>query len=326
MKSDRNWTWGCWAIWLLVFLIIGSDVARRPQNHTTTPTYRTATADWWAGIDPYTKNSHSGFLYFPQAAVLFTPFTWPPFLIGELLWRATVFALLAYALWRLAQFFIARENPVFAKTYFVLSLLAVPSSMASLRNAQFDLPLAAIVVLSAAEIAEARWNWAAFWVCLGLALKPLMIVPLLLFGALYFIPLVPRLVVGLVITLLVPFLNLHPGFVAHEYVRCGQTLLWAAQPHEAKFSDVVALFGHAHIKLPDTAWTGVRVIFALAFLGLGGLARAKLVAAECGLDRRSAQQHVPHALQSADGNLLVRFPGTVHRVPGALLTGPRAAS
>jgi alpha-1,2-mannosyltransferase len=267
-------------IWLLVFLIITGDVIRRPLSHTTTPTYRHASTHWWAGIDIYTYDPHAGFFYFPQAAILFTPFTWGPYLCGEILWRVAVFALFAYALLRLGRFFIGRENPLSPRAFLALTLLAVPSSMASLRNAQFDLPLAALVVLAAAEVATARWTAAACWLCLALALKPLAVVPLLLFGALYARELVPRLAIGLVITLLVPFLNLHPGFVAHEYFRCGQTLLWAAQPHEPKFSDLPALLSRVQIALPDKGWTGLRLLFALGFLGLGAIAVRRLVRLE----------------------------------------------
>ena len=270
--SSRGFQLASIGVWLLVFLVIAGDVIRRPLSHTTTPTYRRAATHWWAGTDLYTYDPHAGFFYFPQAAILFTPFTWGPYLLGEILWRAVGFGLLSYALWRLEKAFLTRRQPVPWKIFLGLSLLAVPSAMASLRNAQFDLPLAALVVLTAAEIGMGRWTAATCWLCLAVALKPLAVVPLLLFGALFGRQLIPRLALGLFITLLVPFLNLHPSFVAHEYVRCGQTLLWAAQPHEPKFSDLPALLGRVHLELPDQAWTVLRLLGALAFLGLGALA------------------------------------------------------
>jgi alpha-1,2-mannosyltransferase len=264
--------WAALGLWLVAFLVIAGDIVRRPASHTTTPTYRLASTNWWAGIDPYTYNSHSGFMYFPQAAILYTPFTWGPTLLGDLLWRAAVFMLFGYALVRLARSFLTSEGRVSSSTFLVLTLLAVPSSLASLRNAQFDLPLAAFIVLATAEIAKARWKAATLWLCLALALKPLAAVPLLLFGALYFRTLLPRLVLGLVILFLIPFINLHPVFVAHEYRRCMETLLWAAQPHEPKFSDLTALLEHVHVTVPDAILTILRLIFALIFLGLGAWA------------------------------------------------------
>jgi len=264
--------WAALGLWLVAFLVIAGDIVRRPASHTTTPTYRLASTNWWAGIDPYTYNSHSGFMYFPQAAILYTPFTWGPTLLGDLLWRAAVFMLFGYALVRLARTFLTSEGRVSSSTFLVLTLLAVPSSLASLRNAQFDLPLAAFIVLATAEIAKARWKAATLWLCLAFALKPLAAVPLLLFGALYFRTLLPRLVLGLAILFLIPFLNLHPVFVAHEYRRCVETLLWAAQPHEPKFSDLAALLEHVHVTVPDAILTVLRLISALIFLGLGAWA------------------------------------------------------
>jgi hypothetical protein len=181
---DVAW-WGAASLWLLAFMVIAGDMVRHPTSHTTTRTYRLASTNWWAGIDPYTYDSHSGFMYLPQAAILYTPFTWGPVLLGDLLWRAAVFALFAYALVRLVRVFLGSAGRVTPRTFLILTLLAVPSSLASLRNAQFDLPLAALIVLTTAEIAEARWTSAVVWLCLAVALKPLAAVPLLLFGALY---------------------------------------------------------------------------------------------------------------------------------------------
>lgn len=268
----KQFRWAAWGFWLLIFCVICGDVARRPLRHTTTPTYRLASAQWWAGIDPYTTHSHDGFLYLPQAAILFTPFTWGPLLLGEILWRALVFSLFAYALIRLQDFFLSRRDP---KIFLYLSLLAVPSSMASLRNAQFDLPLAALLILGSAEIATGRWAMAALWLCLGLALKPLAVVPILLFGALYW-KLIPRLAVGMAVVFALPFLHWNPAFAAHEYIRCAQTLVWATGANEPRYSDLGALLSHVAIYSPDWLKTIARVIFAFVFLGLGAWAVRKL--------------------------------------------------
>jgi len=264
-----------WAIWLLIFGLICADVVHHPLKHTTMPTYRLASTQWWAGQDVYSLDSHAGFLYFPQAAFLFTPFNVIPFYIGEILWRAVAFGLFAYALWRINAVFLAGNPRGLGHTFLILSLLAIPSSFASLRNAQFDLPLAALIVLATAEIATARWTPAATWLCLALALKPLAVVPMLLFGALYW-KLIPRLAVGLVIVLALPFLHWNPGYVAHEYVRCFQTLAWAAKGDEPKFSDLAALISRAHLYPPEWLKTATRVLFALVYLGLGARAGRRL--------------------------------------------------
>ena len=274
--------WPRWAVWgfcLLIFAIICTDVALHPDKHNTTPTYRAASSNWWQGIDPYTNNAHAGFLYFPQAAFLFTPFNVLPYLTGELVWRACTFGLFLYALKRLHAFFLAAKSPAPARTFLFLALLAVPSSFASLRNAQFDLPLAALIVLTSAEVAAGRWSTAALWLCFAMALKPLAAVPLLLFCALYW-RLVPRVLVGLIIVVALPFLHWNPSFVAQEYVRCYQTLAWAAQGDEPRYSDLAALFAKAGILVPQVVKTIARVVFALGYLGLGAMAVRRLSVAQ----------------------------------------------
>jgi len=270
------WYWIAWGFWLLIFLIIVGDTVRHPLKHTTMPTYRLASTQWWQGQDVYSLNAHAGFLYFPQAAFLFTPFNAVPFYAGEILWRIATFGLFTWALVRLNQFFLGRDGVSPGKTFFLLSLLAVPSSMASLRNAQFDLPLAALIVLTAAEIARTRWTPASAWLCLGLALKPLAAVPLLLFNALYR-KLILRIIVGLLIVIALPFLHWNPAFVAHEYVRCFQTLVWATQANEPRYSELGALLSHIGIYPPDLVKTVTRVIFALVYLGLGFAAVRRLI-------------------------------------------------
>jgi hypothetical protein len=275
-RSQPTWqNWLAWAFCILIFIAIANDVKRFPTKHTTTPTYRFAATQWWQGQDPYTQDQHGGFLYFPQAAFLFTPFNVLPFLLGEILWRAATFGLFCYALVRLNDFFLVRDGSRSGKSFLILCLLAVPSSLASLRNAQFDLPLAALIVMTAAEIAASRWTAATVWLCLAVALKPLAVVPLLLFGAVYW-RLIPRLVIGLLVVLALPFLHWNPAFVAHEYVRCFQTLMGASKGDEPKFSDLAALLSHVGYNPSYELKTVVRVIFALVYFGLAWLGARRL--------------------------------------------------
>jgi hypothetical protein len=270
------------AAWIIVgalFIGILTDVARHPASHTTMPTYRLASSQWWSGTDPYTQRQHDAFLYFPQAAVLFTPFNLPGF-AGDLLWRGFTFGLFLYALVRLRGFFLTgdRTNRT-GNDFLALCLLAVPSSMASLRNAQFDLPLAALIVLAAAEVSAGRWIAATIWLCLAVALKPLAVVPLLMFGALYW-NLLPRLVIGLLIVAALPFLHWNPAFVAHEYQRCLETLTWASKGDEPRYSDLAALISKFGYDAPFAAKTVARIVFAAVYFGLAALAVRRLGRAE----------------------------------------------
>ena len=267
--------WAAWAICLLVFIAIVHDVVKFPDKHTTMPTYRFAATQWWAGQDPYTEDQHGGFLYFPQAAFLFSPFNVLPFMLGEIAWRAFIFGIFLYGLVRLNNFFLAQDGRGSDKNFLILVLLAVPSSLACLRNAQFDMPLAGLIVIAAAEIAASRWNAATVWLCLAVALKPLAVVPLLLFGAIYW-KLIPRFIVAMLVVLAVPFLHWSPSYVAHEYVRCLQTLASASKGDEPKFSDLFALLSFINVVPGYGFKTIVRVLFALVYLGLAYVGSRRL--------------------------------------------------
>jgi hypothetical protein len=268
-RRNFNLRLAAWALIGVAFIGIMIDVARHPASHTTMPVYRLASTRWWQGHDPYTHDPHAGFVYFPQAAVLFTPFNVVPFFVGEFAWRAFTLGLFAYALVRLNEFFVRPATGRFPgdRAFLYLVLLALPSSLASLRNAQFDLPVAALVVLVAAEVSSRRWTAAAVWLCLAVALKPLAVVPLLLFGALYW-SLIPRVVVGLMFVAALPFLNWSPGFVAHEYVRCWQTLIWASKGDEPRYSDLGALLSHFGCEPSQAVKLLLRLVLAPVYLGL----------------------------------------------------------
>ena len=217
---------------LLLALLLGvvlGDVVRRPQRHTTTPTYQRASVQWWAGEDVYNRDEHGGFLYLPSAAIIYTPFAFMPKAgsidLGGLAWRLAVLLLFGFALCRLASLNhrVGRQPGV--HPFWPIVLLSLPSSLASLRNAQFDLPLAAALILATVALAEGRLALVACWLCFGLALKPLAIVPILLFGALW--PgVLPRLLFGLAITFSPDFSALEVGLrlARVSALRCNSAL------------------------------------------------------------------------------------------------------
>ena len=105
--------------------------------------------------------------------------------------------------------------------------------------------------------------------------KPLALVPMLLFGARFW-RLIPRLVVGITIVIALPFLHWSPAYVAHEYVRCVQTLVWASKGDEPKFSELAAMISQVGIYPPEWLKTLVRIVFALIYFGLGAMAVRRL--------------------------------------------------
>jgi hypothetical protein len=246
-----------WIIWAIFFFVIAVIVVLQ-EHHTVTPVYREASSLWFAGEDLY-DGSIGGFLYLPQASMLYAPFAWLPFRVGEVFWRAFTIGILAYAVWR-----IAHLTPEMGKSGFflVMTLLVIPSAMSSARNGQMNLPLAAALTCGAVELARRQWWKSAFWLILGFAFKPMAFVMILLTGALYG-PMRWRLVLGLAVLAAVPFLAQDPAYVLGQYKLFIQKMQVAGNPGaNTSWSDFFGLAHSLGIKVSHEVRTLSRVAAA----------------------------------------------------------------
>ena len=271
--------WAALLIWSICCALVVTHYVLNPHKHDSLDPSIVATRHWWAREDMYSSpnNSGSAFFYFPQSAIIFTPVIWgtPP--TGTAILRVFNFILFGWGVWRTSRLLLESSLGKSENFFLWVSLLAIPASLASLRNGQFDLPLAAVVLLATADVAAERWWWAVFWLCLGVTFKPLAMVPLLLFGALY-LPLWFRLVVGLVFVAIMPWLCAPWGYVNWQYYRLFQTFGWAYHLHEERFSDFASLLESAGIRPPEPWMTLIRLSASLLCLGLGWVARRTLSA------------------------------------------------
>ncbi|SDU01642.1 Protein of unknown function [Verrucomicrobium sp. GAS474] len=231
-----------WTIWGLYAAILAVVVFRTAGAHTVT-VYRDAAALWLAHAPLYDLGSIHGFLYFPQAALIFVPFAQLPLALGEVLWRVLSLAFLAYAVWRLAGHLRQeRAGLPNAGWFALLSFLLLPSTFASARNGQTNIALAAALLLAALELIARRWTMATLLLLLMLALKPIAAAPLLLAAAVY--PAMRlRLLAGLLVFTLVPFLfaPTAPGYVVDQYRLMAEKLKIAGSPDEHGFCDLGGL-------------------------------------------------------------------------------------
>lgn len=249
-----------------------------PQSHsvhTVVSEYYDSGYEWRQGLPIYKTNSIHGFLYFPTAAIAFVPFSWLPFPACEALWRLLIVALLGWALLRFSGLL---EELSGGRGFFpLLSLLALPTAGSALRNGQMNVPLAALMLLAVEAAARRRWNWVALWIGLGVALKPQMIVLGLLFGALYFRPLVWRLTLAALAVLAFPFCTQDPAYAAGQYRDCLEMLRHAGQPGAAFLaSDFFGMLRVLGATVPDLVATGIRASAALLVLGVSLQARRHL--------------------------------------------------
>src|SRR5262249_33982067 len=150
-----------WMLWIAFAVVVTAVVLREHERRSVTPAYRDATEAWWAHRAMYDRDVH-GFLYLPPAAVLYTPFTWPPGVWGGVIWRGAARGVRAGAAGRLAGLGGGSRRPRFL----VITLLTLPGLAGSARNGQMNVPMAGLMAHAAVDLAAARW-WRAG---LGLAL------------------------------------------------------------------------------------------------------------------------------------------------------------
>ncbi len=264
LQGVRN----AWIIWAGVFIIIALIVAISSDQRTLGLVYSAATTLWFAGEDIYGGSIH-GYLYLPSACILYAPFAKLPFTVGEILWRAFCIGILAAAVWRLSRL-AGRGGSV--DLFPLMTLLVIPTALGSARNGQMNLPLAAMMALTCVDLGERRWSLAAFWLALGLALKPLIFV-MLAFAAILYRPMRWRLALGILAVFAMPFLTQHASYVWTEYRLFFVKMRVAGDPGEAGvFSDIFGMAWDLGITVPFAVQTVVRMIAAALTLAACWLA------------------------------------------------------
>jgi len=251
-------------LWAFLAVLLFTIVAVDPMGRSATKEYQDASTRWWQGTESLYKGKNN-FLYLPQAAIIYTPFNLLPRRVGEPLWRMVCLATLAASLWAAARLLAPKKSQI---VFLLATLLMLPSSFASARNGQVNMPLAGLYLLIAVLIARHRWHPAAILLALALALKPISIVPILLCGVLY-----PRLIFPLALWIVVmlgaAFLHPDPQFVLEQYTAFFQKLTnSAAKPTGHTWCDYAGLLKTVGITLPDTINFLIRAGAAATTFGL----------------------------------------------------------
>jgi len=263
--NDPRVAWLAWGLLLLVLAALVLAGNRR----TVTGNYREAALLWFRGGDIYTGTG-VGFLYLPQAAILFAPFAWLPVKLGEIAWRAISVGSFAIGLRRYASL-AGRESG--AELFPLMTALSLPLAFSCFRNGQSTVPIAALMMIAVVDLADRRWGRAAAWLSLGLALKPLVLVMTLLAGALYK-PMRGRLLAGTAIVLASPFLFQAPGYVVSQYQLCAASMQATARLGiDLYWAHFFGMLKVAGVSVSPSVQTGVRLLAAGGTLWLCRLAR-----------------------------------------------------
>jgi hypothetical protein len=255
------------ALWCVVFLFVAvysaASILKNPGGvvpHSVSPVYWKAAHQWWHSEEMYgsrepTQEGRHGFLYLPQAAVLFTPLALLPTIAAEILWRLLGLSGVACALWRLAGVLAPDRRLLW---FGLGSFLAMPATLLSTQNGQCNLVIVAIMTLGTVAMMERRWWRAAWWLALGLAFKPHVLVLILLVGVLQ-PPMRPRLLVTLAAVAALPWINPDWGYVWQEHLSFVEKMRVAGKPPPGTEQDIVTLVYSLGAQLPERAWLVIRV-------------------------------------------------------------------
>lgn len=272
-------------LWLLFAGVVAIIAFVRPTERNITHHYSNASFNWWSQQDLY-DSSGAGFLYFPQSAYLYAPFAWQkfpdplqefnqrpfkeqfketiPLRFGEAFFRIFALLFLGWSIWNVCLLFEKKDT---FSIFFPASLLAVPATITAAGNGQFNLLLAATTLLACARLANRKWTESVVWLILGIAVKPLGVVPFLLLVALNR-PLWGRSIIGLVIFMALGFLHWNFEYAIRQWRLMVEQLTIASKPGWNEFDEISAMFSTFGLKLSSDFWFVIRTIAALGTLAV----------------------------------------------------------
>lgn len=263
-----------WILWALFAVVIAIRTGLHPEKNSVSACYRLACECWWNGRGMYENvyedkfnDIFNGFVYLPQAAILYSPFYALPLWLGESVNRVLIIAMLAWAVWRVTKQTSARP---WNEYFFAVSAISIGVGAGNAVNGQYNMPMAASLILAACALIEKRWWWGAIWLAISIMLKPLALAPALLALALY-----PALwwrfpVVALAAFLLPFAASAHgPGYAWGEYEMFWTKFVRAAQPLPRRFAEFSTVLWWFGLDLTNFQRTLCRAVAALATLGLG---------------------------------------------------------
>ena len=172
--------------------------------------------------------------------------------------------MLSAALFRLAGLFRPDESRRFLA---LVLLLATPAVAGMVRNGQATVIMTALMIHATVDVAGQRWNRAALWLGLAIALKPLALVLALLFAALHR-PLLWRSALALAVVLLMPFLHPDPAYVVGQYRDTVRQFAIGGNPGIGRWADLTMMLYKFGLFVPYGVMTVVRLVAALATLAL----------------------------------------------------------
>jgi hypothetical protein len=270
-------------------------VAIQPYRRTVTPNYFGAALRFMAGRDLYEPGS-GGYLYPPPFAVLYVPFTSLPVPLGDVIWRWVNLGLFVTGLVRIAS--LPRSGPG-PPLFALLTVLSIPASLSSARNGQVNMTETGLLLHAAVDVACGRLWRPAILLAFGTVLKPIALVPALLWGALR-PSFLWRFLVALAAGAALPFGFASPAYVLHQYQGFVDKMVVASAPVDQSFCDIGGLVESFGLQVSEATLRIVRAATAPLTLALSAVAWKRFAEPERSL----------HVLGFATSYILLMSPRT----------------
>jgi alpha-1,2-mannosyltransferase len=256
-------------LWILPLIGVCVMVALDPVKRSVTPVFHLAAERWWAGAELYADVR--GYHYLPQFALLFAPFHALPVPVGDILWRGMSVALVLWGISTLVRLVLPADT---GRGFFYACLLALAPCLGAVRNGQTNLAFGGLCLLLACFLAESRWKSAAVCLVALVVVKPLGLVLILLAPWVYR-PLIRPLAIGLAVLAALPFAFARPEYALAQYRAAGEHLAGWSGTVEHRFADLTSLLRTAGLAPSGLAALLLRVVGAIATLGLWLVAAAR---------------------------------------------------
>jgi hypothetical protein len=252
-----------WIGWSTLFLVVVGMILAG-NKRVFDPSHWVAASNWLAGQDLYHGRGIGGFVYLPQAAIFFIPFSLFPPALCEILWRIVNIGTFVAGL----RSFSRMGGESSGKELFpLLTLVTIPFAWDCARNGQSTLIMTGLMLLTVTDMAHSRWWRAALWLCLSVAAKPLSIVLLLLIMA-GERRMTWRILVVSGAVALAPFLAQHTDYVLRQYAAFIQNTVTAAHVGVVAhgWSTPFTALRVAGFFVPEHTQTVIRIVAAFVTL------------------------------------------------------------
>ncbi|MDP0563031.1 MAG: glycosyltransferase family 87 protein [Candidatus Endonucleobacter sp. (ex Gigantidas childressi)] len=191
------------SLWpISILAVFASYLTLLTGEHTVIDSYLLGGELWKNRLPLY--SGPGGFIYSPLFAFLFSPLTYLPMYVVDLLWRAISISFYFLSIIFFLKHISQNSEKKLLEWVGIFSLIAVPIAFSGFRNGQMNVILTASMMMISHLLVQQRWHASALLLALIVCLKPTFIVFFLLATSL-FRPLWPWILFYLTLFITLPF-------------------------------------------------------------------------------------------------------------------------